>query len=103
MKESAKENQILSENYRGFLTSCLVLITAFVMLVNFTVDLSELCFILSMDGVYLLSLIGYVLLFTEKSKSQLLKAAVTIFSVVSVITILYLGFTVIYFINTFKS
>lgn len=77
-----KKNDFLTDSWRGTMASCLVIISTFVILFSVAGIVSKsYSTLLIVDGSYIVSLWGYVLLFSEKSRSESLKRFMMIFSI----------------------
>jgi hypothetical protein len=73
------------------LASCLVIISLFVVLLTYMGAMSKSYLMLVIvDSIYLLALWGYMLLFTGKNRSETLKHAMMLFSIVGAAASIYL-------------
>jgi hypothetical protein len=80
----SKAKTFLSKDMQGFLASCLVIISIFVLIVNFIgFNARSYATTAIIDTFYALALWGYVSLFTGASKSELLKRVMVLFSIVA--------------------
>lgn len=88
----------MTESVRGALTTCLVIISVFVILFTI-VGISTKSYSLTVlvDGIYLLALWGYVLLLTGKGHSETLKRFMLLFSIVGAVISVYLLYAVLSF------
>lgn len=83
MNQKERKNTFLTETRRGFLASCLVIISAFIILFNFVgLEASAYLAVLIVDLVYIIALFGYILLLSGKSRSEVLKQVITLFSII---------------------
>ena len=93
-----QNNLILTESQQGLLASCLVIISTFVLLFTWTAAIAEAFFwLFSVLGVYILTLVGLVLLFTGRSKSKDLAGLMIFISVIEAVLSVFLLWTVFTF------
>jgi hypothetical protein len=90
----------LSESLQDTLASCLVVISFFVILFVYVGIMSNSYVITCIvGGIYLLSLWGYILIFTGRSTSETLRRVMILFSIVGVaISVFLLGTYSMFFI-----
>lgn len=98
MASHIEDRKFLTEARRGFLASCLVIIGAFAIPLNYVLISGESYGSLAMvDGIFGLALVGYVLLFTGKSQSVILKQVMTLFSILGVAISIYITWSIFTF------
>lgn len=92
-------NSFLTESWRGALASCLVIISLFVALFTYVGLMSKSYLVLVIvDGIYVLALWGYILLFTGETRSEILKRTMMLFSIVGAVSSIYLIWAYLTFI-----
>lgn len=87
----ANSKMFLSDSRRDLLASCLVIITAFVLMFN-VVGFSAKAYplLLTIDSIYIILLCGFVLLLTENIKSEALKNLMSFLGVIGAIASVFL-------------
>ncbi|GAA3894161.1 hypothetical protein GCM10023084_53750 [Streptomyces lacrimifluminis] len=98
MASRTEDGKFLTEARRGFLASCLVIISAFAIPLNYVLISGESYSSLAIvDGIFGLALFGYILLFAGKSQSVILKQLMTLFSILGVGISIYITWSIFTF------
>lgn len=93
-----KPKSFLSDAVRGFLASCLVIISAFILTLNvISFGAKDYIPITIIDTTYALALWGYISLFTGASKSELLKRVMLLFSIIATFICIFLVWSMVNF------
>jgi|GEM_PF-1896121 len=86
MKRPKQNDTILTESRRDLLASCLVIISAFVLMFSWTAIIAKsFVWLFVTLGVYVLILWGMILLFTGRSKSEGLLLIMSLIGIVGAV------------------
>jgi hypothetical protein len=94
----SKSKPFLSDAMRGFLASCLVIISAFILAINIVgLNARDYIPVVITDVIFALALWAYISLFTGVSKSELLKRTMLLFSILATFISAFLSWFVVTF------